>query len=505
MTGRPLGAESAPPPRPYVPVAEYPQGVLSAEPTENSVMVWTRVLPALDSGLGVDVLVEIARDPSFAASSVLAARTLRANSSSDHTVMTDLDGLPSGSTLWYRFICRGAISPVGRTRTAPSQLLDAAPVRIAAFSCQRYTHGYFTSHADLAALALNPSTDVDVVLSLGDYVYETGYADGVTVAGRDDPLQNALSQDDFRFKYRLYRSDPDLQAVHAAYPVVGIFDNHDGLSGPGDAQGPGALAAFFEYWPIRCGVPGQQYRSFRWGRQAEIWMTDQRQYRTPTPEESGSQLGTCTWAQPDAQDPKATMLGRQQADWLLDGLVGSSANWRVVGSQLMFWPWRTIGRLPFEPRGAGCYLNFTQWDGYQAERFRILDTLEQTRTTNTVVLSGDSHIFSAASVSPDWDDVNRAPVVAEFNAGSITSANADENGIPTSEITGPLLSSLDPYLNWFNSERHGYVVMELTDSAATAEFRSPRTIRESRSGVDVLGRFGIPSGTQHIDVLSTPG
>ncbi|MEZ5239903.1 MAG: alkaline phosphatase D family protein [Microthrixaceae bacterium] len=134
---------------------------------------------------------------------------------------------------------------------------------------------------------------MDLLLSLGDYVYDTGYADGVYVPGRDDPVQDALTVDDFRSKYRLYRSDPNLQDVHALYPVVGIFDNHDGLTQPGDPQEPGALRAFAEYMPARGAPTGPLYRSLAWGDMADLLVTDQRSYRDGNLQEDGP-LGTST-------------------------------------------------------------------------------------------------------------------------------------------------------------------------------------------------------------------
>jgi alkaline phosphatase D len=288
--------------------------------------------------------------------------------------------------------------------------------------------------------------------------------------------------------------------MHAAYPVVHVFDNHDGLDGPGDPQASAALQAFFEHLPVRTSRPGRIDRTLRWGDLAEVFMTDQRSFRDPTLPETGL-LGTSTTEEPAILDPTRTMLGTEQREQLISGLTGSSATWKVVGSQLMFWPWRTVPRLPGQPRGSGTYLNLTQWDGYVAERHRILDELERTDTRNTLLLSGDSHVFSAAQVAPDVDDRRSLPRVVEFGTGSITSNNADENGFPTDDATGPFLRSINPHLRWFESERHGYVVVELTADAAVAEFRSPRTIRQPTSSVDVLRRLRVRSGAQRLEAV----
>ena len=478
---------------PYEGVGTFPSGVGSGDPMPTAVLLWTRVHPSLDAGGGVVVGVEVASTPTF--DDLIWNTATQVTDATDHCLTVDDTGLVPGRTYWYRFRVADELSPVGRTRTAPSSGVDH--LRLAAFSCQRLTHGYFTAHADLARLADDPATDVDLVLCLGDYVYDTGYADKVYVPGRDDPVQDAASLLDFRSKYRLYRSDPDLQAMHARYPVVHVFDNHDGLDGPGDPQAGPARQAFFEHLPVRQPSPGRIDRSLRWGGLAEVFMTDQRSFRDPTLPEAGP-LGTSTFDEPRILDPRRTMLGAEQRGWLIDGLVGSDAQWKVIGSQLMFWPWRTVPQLPGQPRGAGTYLNLTQWDGYVAERFAILDALAAADVRDTLLLSGDSHVFSAAQVSPEVDDPRSIARVVEFGTGSVTSNNADENGYPTDDVTGPFLRSVNPHLRWFESERHGYVVVELTADRAVAEFRSPRTIRRAASAVDVLGRFEVTAGSQRL-------
>ncbi len=499
-------AGCAPRPRPDYPAQSgeafegtgpYPAGVGSGDPTPTSVLLWTRVHPERDRGDGVPVRVQLATTPGF--SSVVFDATVTATGARDHCVTVDATGLEPGRTYWYRFTADGVTSPTGRTRTAPVGPVDH--LRVAAFSCQRWTHGYFTAHADLAAMAEDPDTDVDLVLCLGDYVYETGYADQVYVPGRDDPIQEAVTLGQFRSKYRLYRSDPNLQAVHAAFPMVSVFDNHDGLSGPGDDQAPGAIAAFFEHLPVRSRLPGRIDRSLRWGDLAEVFVTDQRSFRDPTVPEDGL-LGTSTQSRPAILDPSRTMLGAEQRQWLVDGLTGSDARWKVVGSQLMFWPWRTFGRLPGQPRGSGVYLNTTQWDGYAAERLAILDALEAAGTTDTLLLSGDSHVFSAAQVSPDVDDPYATPRVVEFGTGSVTSNNADEDVYPTDDVTGPLLQAVNPnHLRFFESERHGYVVADVSPSEVLAEFRSPPNVRVPECPGESLARFRVASGTQRIERL----
>ena len=294
---------------PFEGTGVFPSGVGSGDPTANSVLLWVRVHPERDSGNGVPVRVEVSRTQEM--DEVVWAGRALATAGSDHCVTVDAVGLRPGTTYWYRFGIPGHQSPVGRTRTAPWS--GAPRMRLAAFSCQRITHGWFTAHADMARLADDPATDLDLVLCLGDYVYDTGYADKVRVPGRDDPIQDATTLEDFRSKYRLYRSDPDLQAMHARYPVVHVFDNHDGLDGPGDPQAAAARRAFFEHLPVRQDQPGRLRRSLRWGDLAEVFVTDQRSFRDATLPGAGP-LGTSTFDEPAILDPRRTMLGAEQRE-----------------------------------------------------------------------------------------------------------------------------------------------------------------------------------------------
>ncbi|MCX6524245.1 MAG: alkaline phosphatase D family protein [Actinobacteria bacterium] len=509
IAGGVIAAGCAPRPDPTYPIqtgelfegiGPYPSGVGSGDPTPDSVLLWTRAHPERDTGQGLFLTTEVSTSPQFGVGQIIAELPALATAQRDHCVTINVTGLQPATTYWYRFRYDGLTSPIGRTRTSPVGGVDR--LRLAAFSCQRYTHGFYTAHSDLAGLAEDPSTDLDLVLCLGDYVYETGYANSVYVPGRDDPIQQAVTQDQFRAKYRMYRSDPDLQAVHAAYPMINVFDNHDGLAAPGDNQAAGAIAAFFEHLPVRSRLPGRIDRSLRWGDLAEIFMTDQRSFRDQTLEEEGP-LGTSTTERPEILDPNRTMLGAEQRNWLLNGLSGSSAQWKVIGSQLMFWPWRSFGRLPGQPRGSGVYLNLTQWDGYVAERLAILDHLEQNNVRNTLLFSGDSHVFSAAQIAPDVDDPRSTPRIAEFGTGSVTSNNADENGYPTDDSTRPYLRMVNPnHLRFFESERHGYAAAEITPGGTSVEFRSPRTIRQTTSATQVLSRMRVATDTQRVELLA---
>jgi alkaline phosphatase D len=484
----------------FVPDPLFTDGVLSGDPGARRVVLWSRIDPSLDRRDGVPVGVEVARDAEFTPSGVVAWHTVQATAEHDHTVALDVEDLEPGTTYYYRFTARGRTSPIGRTKTAPEGGIDR--VRLAYFSCQRITHGWFPSHRDLAELALDEETDLDVVLSLGDYVYNTEFADDWLVPGRDTPDEpEAATFEQFRSRYHSMRADPDLQAMHANHAVVCVFDNHDGRSDPDDPMGEGAIPAFFEQLPVRrFGSSTRIHRRFSWGERLEVFLTDQRQHRSPGLEESDHVLGSSSDEVPEMFDPDRTMLGAEQRDWLLDGLAGSTAQWKVVGSQLMFLPWRSDA--PGGPTAAvphpGRYLNLVQWDGYQAERDRILATVAEHEVQDVLVVSGDSHVFAAAEISADWDDPDSPPLVVELNGSSVTSANADEMGIPGTDFTRPLLQGIDPYLKYFQAERHGIGVLDLSASGAEVELRSPATIEQQDAAVEVLASFRIESGSARL-------
>lgn len=514
VAGRPLASSLAGPARSvatgkvYEPVAAFPSGVISGDPDADGVVLWTRIDPAV-AGAGIAVTWEVASHPDFAPATLLAAGTATTDAATDHTVHATVAGLGAATTCWYRFTVAGTTSPVGRTRTLPVGSVDH--LRLAYFSCQRYVHGYYNAHADLAALALDPATDVDLVICLGDYVYEAGPADGVTVAGRVDPDAPQVTLDDFRRQYHRYRTDLDLQAMHAAFPFVGIFDNHDGLSDPSDPSGPGAIAAFFEQLPVRRSLsePNRQHRSFVLGDLAEVFLLDERQHRDPEPPSSDHPLGTSSVEEPSMVDPSRTMLGADQRAWLTGGLSASGAAWKVLGSQLMFLPLRSerfddvrAEADGGEQRNAGRFVNMTQWDGYQGERRQLVDHLHAEGIEDVVVISGDSHFWTAAELPLDHDDPDSPYVLTEFGGSSVTSANADEMGLPGNDLIRPVLAAANPlFLRYIDVYAHGYGLVDLTPERAAVTFRSTVTVREPSTDVGVLARFEVDRGTARIRLV----
>ncbi|CAM5358662.1 hypothetical protein SNARM312S_04063 [Streptomyces narbonensis] len=333
-------------------------GVASGDPLPDGVLLWTRVTPSAEavpgSGLGPDVTVgwELAEDRGFART--VASGSTTASASSDHTVKADVRGLRPATAYWFRFTAGDAVSPAARTRTAPPADAATPGVRFGVVSCANWESGHFSAYRHLAGRA-----DLDAVLHLGDYVYE--YASGVYPEAKDtvrqhEPRHEIVSLADYRTRHGHYKTDADLQALHAAHPVVAIWDDHefanDAWTGGAENHAPSAEGewaarvaaakqAYFEWMPVRASTEGTVFRRLRFGRLADLHLLDLRTFRS-APAKTGS--GT-------VDDPERSITGRAQLDWLKAGLAGSDATWQLVGTSVMISP-IAFGRPARRPPGA---------------------------------------------------------------------------------------------------------------------------------------------------------
>jgi alkaline phosphatase D len=348
--GPALGVVDAPA---YAAARYFRHGVASGDPWPHSVVLWTRVTPTVQSapgsGRGPDVSVawQVARDGAF--TDVVSSGTFTTGAGRDHTVKVEAGGLRPATTYHYRFLLEGVASPVGRTRTAPAQ--DALPrrLRFGVVSCSNWQAGYFSAYRHLAARG-----DLDAVLHLGDYVYE--YGPGEYGYGPDNvdvrphaPRHEMLSLADYRRRHGQYKTDPDLQALHAAAPWVVTWDDHEsandayrrgaenhtpGTEGQWRARRAAAYRAYDEWMPVRLGATAalgdghRIYRRLRFGRLADLSMLDLRSYRSKQVARQLDGVG----------DPRRSITGDPQMAWLKDGLRGSSAQWKLVGNPVMIAP-----------------------------------------------------------------------------------------------------------------------------------------------------------------------
>ncbi|WOX24693.1 alkaline phosphatase D family protein [Streptomyces solicathayae] len=452
-------------------------GVASGDPLPGSVLLWTRLAPRPfepDSGLPperVSVFWELAHDERF--TRIVRRGRATAHPEFQHTVHVEVDHLDSDRAYFYRFRAGDWISPVGRTRTAPAEHARPAGLKLAAVSCQAYHDGYFTAYRHLA------EEDLDVVFHLGDYLYEYAVtATGGARAYTDRRLpavfnRETLTLEDYRLRYALYKSDPDLRAAHAAHPFVVTWDDHETENNyAGDIpendvppeefllRRAAAYRAYWENQPLRApqrpeGPDMRLYRRLRFGQLAQFDILDTRQYRSNQAYGDGWQVPG-----PESEDPARTMTGETQERWLLDGWRASRATWNVVPQQVVFSERRNVPTAAFK-------LSMDSWDGYPASRRRILDGAAAAGVDNLMVLTGDVHVGYGLDIKADFRDPASRTVGTEIVATSVSSG---KDGSDRPANYGDLTAA-NPHLKFYNGRR-GYVTVELGPDRARADFRT---------------------------------
>lgn len=485
----------------------FAQGVASGQVDGQGATLWT----ALD---GLTVLsrlaVEVATDPGFA--NVVARTEALADPSAAGTARVRIAaGLMPGERYWYRFeTADGTSSPVGTLKTPPPAD-SAEPVRIAFFACQDFLVGNYAAHRDLA------THDLDLVVCLGDYIYEQAYFEGQVRAVPTTPDGATRTLDEYRAQYATYHSDPNLQAVRANAPLLAIWDDHeveDNYAGtlPGGQSKRGraipflerranGYQAWFEAMPtIRDPAdPNRTYGARRIG-QVDLLALDTRQFRTNQPcNPTDEFISLCT--DPTATLKKsATLLGAAQRTYVIDRLRHSDAAWKLIANQVM------AMSLDIAP---GVTLNTDAWDGYGYERALLCDAIAAAGVKDVAFFTGDIHTFFAGSVTrtgrhksvPVLGLKQGAPVATELVVGSITSQGiADRLGKDersrnaAAKVLDPILRGANPHLRFSNSAYKGYAIAEATRESLSVEYRAVREPRRADSAVFTLAQFQVPRG-----------
>ena len=386
-----------------------------------------------------------------------------------HSARAEIQGLGPEHEYYYRFRAGSWISPVGRTRTRPNGNSMVRSLTFAFVSCQNFAEGYFTPYDEIAA-----SEDIETVIFLGDYIYE-----GRNSAVRThEPQMTIQTLDDYRIRHGQYKTDPALQRAHAAHPWLITWDDHEFANNYADddldqtppvpaeqvlARRAAAYRAFWEHMPLArarkpVGPDLQLYRRFRWGQMATFNVLDGRQYRS-------DQNATCARRDPSGYcvehlDPSRTMLGAEQRDWLLEDLAGTKARWNVLAQQTAFAPLN--GGLTNPPRFSGA--NADNWEGYVAERQRIIDWAVEHETPNFVVLTGDSHRNWVRNIPRHYSSLEN-PMGVEFLGTSVSTGGDPRSG-----------ASCD-----FGLPNNPQLLLRTT-TAATASARSRRTRGRASTG-----------------------
>ncbi|WP_218825206.1 alkaline phosphatase D family protein [Streptosporangium subroseum] len=467
-------------------------GIASGDPSRDGVVLWTRLAvdPLGPDGQGgmstrdVDVEWELALDERFAKVVRKGRETARWKQA--HSVHAEPKGLEPGTEYFYRFRAGGHLSRVGRTRTAPA-VMSSMTLAIAA--CAQYEHGYYTAYKRLA------EQDPDLVVHLGDYMYEyapKGYtAPGGNVRHHTPGKCDTLA--DYRLRHAQYKSDADLQTAHLVAPWLVAFDDHEiennwagddsNYDLPGfDQRKAHAFQAYYENMPLRrASLPGgasmRIHRRVDWGPLARFHLLDTRQFRDDQACEDGLRSG-CD----DRLATERTLLGEDQRHWLLDGLASSDAHWNLVGQQVLM-------AQRDSKVGPGIEVNMDSWDGYAAERTRLLTGFRDSGATNPVVLTGDAHMHHAADLRLDFNDPDSPKVAVELVTSSIAS---DGDGY---RDKGRMAETIEenPHISYID-QRRGYIICRIDSEELQADFRTLDYISRRGAPAKTGARFTIPAG-----------
>jgi alkaline phosphatase D len=476
--------------RPQFARTPFTLGVAPGDPTDDGVVIWTRLAPdalAPDGGMpaeAIRVLYEVAEDERFAR--LVARGPAEAAPLRGHAVHVEVDGLRPARPYWYRFRVGSWESPVGRTRTAPSPSADPDRVRLAFVSCQHWEQGYFTAHRHLA------QEDIDVVLHLGDYIYE--------YPTQPNPIRmvegpETTTLDGYRQRYAQYRTDPDLQAVHAAHPFIVTWDDHEvdndyanDHSQDDDPREPflrrraAAYQAYFEHMPLRAvrrprGPDMPLFRALPYGRLLDLAVLDTRQYRTPQP--CGNRIGPLC---DGVRAPGATILGEGQRRWLFERLDASPARWHAIAQQVMMAPLDLTAGPPQE-------FSMDKWTAYDADAQAVLDFLAARRPSNPVVLAGDIHSSWASNLHVKRFDAASPIVGVEFVGTSISSGR---DGTDVSPRNAAILPET-PHVKFHNGQR-GYVRCTVARDRWTTDYRVVPFVSRPGASIETRASLVVEAG-----------
>jgi alkaline phosphatase D len=526
--GAPAAASAAAAMGPRPAAASFLHGVASGDPLGDRVVIWTRATPAGEAIASVPLRWVVAHDGSLR--DVAAEGEISADAANDFCAKVDVTGLEPGRVYFYGFFAGDAVSPVGRARTLPEGSVDR--LKLAVFSCSNYPFGRFHAYADMAARG-----DVDLAIHLGDYIYEYGGESGWGWAesqqnGRvHEPQREIVSLEDYRTRYRQYRTDPDLQAAHAAAPWIVSWDDHeiannpwtDGAQNHNEGAGEGtwadrkaaALRAFFEWMPIRAPEPGRAreaiWRRLDFGDLVTLVMLETRLTGRTRQLEYGRDMPRSD-AGPDVtgflaklNDPSRQMIDAAQEAWLVEAAADAEARgaWTIVGDQIVFarqslfdfgrhYDASTIARMSengyvaslIERGRLGLPANLDSWDGYPVQRDRITDALSAARA-HAILLAGDNHAFWVNEVR----DTGGVRCAAEFATTGVTSPGYGDDFAGVEPPIADVFAEGYSEVRYTDGDRRGYLLLTLTPEEAVCDLVATSHPSEAETRSSVLRRF----------------
>ncbi len=432
--------------------APFYHGVASGDPLPDRVMLWTRITTQAVGPLTINWAM--ATDTGI--TNVVTSGTATTSDTIDHTFKIDVTGLQPGTWYYYRFEYQGRYSVVGRTYTAPTGT-GVDSLRFGVVSCSNYEAGYFNAYGALAR-----RNDLYAIFHLGDYIYEGG---GDGQGDRDhDPDHEIIDLDDYRIRHSQHKLDDDLRCLHQMYPFITVWDDHEsandsykdgaanhdpGNEGPWSDRKAASIQAYKEWMPLRDPDIGNReriWRTLHYGDLMDLIMLDTRLYARDE-QVTGSAI----------DDPGRNLIGPEQLGWLSNELSTSTAQWKVIGQQVMMAPLE----LPFLGP-----INTDQWDGYRAERQRVYDSILTKQIDNVVVLTGDIHSAWANDLpTANYNaSTGAGSVGVEYVCTSITSTNSAVS-VPVGIINGA-----NPHIKHANLSDHGYLVLDVNKERAQADY-----------------------------------
>ena len=498
----------------------FQHGVASGDPLSDRVILWTRITPAQPRS-SITVGFTIATDPLL--TRVVQRGSTKTNPLRDNTVKVDAAGLQHGTTYYYQFSADGQVSPVGRTRTLP--VGTTTRLRAAVVSCSNHAYGYFNAYARIAERA-----DLDLVIHLGDYLYE--YGPGSYGNARvPEPPREMVTLADYRLRHAQYKRDADSQAMHRQHPMVAIWDDHEtandawkdgaqnhteGAEGSWASRVGQALQAYNEWMPVRVVDPANRRnnaRAFRFGDLLELVMLEERlgarsQQIAASASPGATPLGPGFVQAGPFTDGARTLLGDTQEAWLADRLRTTPARWKFLGQGVMFAQLKGVAAA--NASGGGVFLNSDQWDGYQPARNRIYDILKGNATQpavgNVVVLTGDIHSSWAADLTQDPNNpdllsggydasTGAGSCAVEFVGTSVTSPGVDSD---TSGSIAGLLRSVNPHFKYINLTRRGYMLLDVDRERVVCEWWYVDTVARVSSVQTFATAFAVQNGSQRL-------
>ena len=480
-------------------------GVASGAPRPDGFVLWTRLAPEPlssnpetpggMSGGDVTLRCEIATDPGM--TEIVRHGSATAEAAFAYSVHLDVAGLQPGRSYWYRFLSGDAVSAIGRAITLPSVGSAAlGKVRFGFVSCSNYEHGYFSAYRHLTGE--NP----EFVLFLGDYIYETIEQYRPIVRGHSDGIE-AATLPTYRNRYAQYRLDPDLQDLHAQVPAIVTWDDHEVQNDYADKwsetfddpeqfliRRAAAYQAFYEHMPVRPIVSRPNgplmriYDRFTFGDLIEISVIDGRQYRSreacyAPPNKGGSHLETNASC-PERLAAGRTMMGFGQEAWLYAGLAHSKARWNLIAQDVL------MAQLRIKQDDSEAF-STDDWNGYPANRQRLLQHIHESKVSNPVVVSGDIHSFFANDLKLDFDDQSSPVIATELVGTSISSY-----GPPYDPIARALPDN--PHVHFFDSRRRGYVMVDLMPEQMQARMRAVSDAHDPKATIATFRTFAVEGG-----------